>query len=361
MSKTLAVVIGRMQIKHKQHQELIDFAISKSDHTLVLVGSANRCRSPKNPFTFEERKHLIRSVYPDKSTLTVKPLNDFLYEEYMWESDVQRISHKVAQSTGCTKFVIVGCRKEIDGKPDPSTYYLESFPTWKGIYFPQQSDISATELRESWYTQHDNFDEDNENFEASWLVNTPKPVAAHLGRFKGTAEFLWLRQQFHLLQEEVEKECVFRWPIGKDCGDALVHCRAHILLVQRAEGTLGGGLWAMPGGHIHPHETFRQGVIRELKEETLIDLPDIVYDNMSEPQCFSAPGRSERPGRVNSHASFLNVTSKKLPKVTHKGDPKEVSAVRWFPIAQVMAMPTQLFDDHYFIIKRLLAEHKVQN
>ena len=64
MSKLDTIVfIGRFQPFHNGHLEVIRTALSKAKKVLVLVGSSNQPRTPKNPFTFEERRNMIyRSV-----------------------------------------------------------------------------------------------------------------------------------------------------------------------------------------------------------------------------------------------------------------------------------------------------------
>ena len=59
---------------------------------------------------------------------------------------------------------------------------------------------------------------------------------------------------------------------GHMCATAWVmdHQRSHILLVQHR--LLG---WSSPGGHMYPHESTRDGAIRELREETGINSSQI--------------------------------------------------------------------------------------
>ena len=61
---------------------------------------------------------------------------------------------------------------------------------------------------------------------------------------------------------------------------AVVARKNTVLLIQRAEPPYQG-LWSLPGGHIHPGETVRSAILRELQEEAgltvdIVGLADVV-------------------------------------------------------------------------------------
>ncbi len=49
----------------------------------------------------------------------------------------------------------------------------------------------------------------------------------------------------------------------------MIICDNHVLLVK---GWLSAGQWQLPGGGVHRHESARQGALREVREETGIQL-----------------------------------------------------------------------------------------
>jgi hypothetical protein len=58
-----------------------------------MVGSANMARNPRNPFTFDERKAMLRSAYAyeiAEGRLIVEPLDDHPYSDTAWVTEVQR-------------------------------------------------------------------------------------------------------------------------------------------------------------------------------------------------------------------------------------------------------------------------------
>ena len=65
-------------------------------------------------------------------------------------------------------------------------------------------------------------------------------------------------------------------------GSLITNDRGEILLTTCRKW---GGLWVCPGGHLEPGETLEQGIRREIKEETNLDVRDIelvcVQDSIS--------------------------------------------------------------------------------
>ena len=84
----LAIFIGRFQPLHNGHIQNIEKALEVADHVLVILGSANQPRTIKNPFTIEERRDLIKEIYPT-GRVAVRHVEDYLYQETRWVQSVQ--------------------------------------------------------------------------------------------------------------------------------------------------------------------------------------------------------------------------------------------------------------------------------
>jgi len=59
----LLFFIGRFQPFHIGHYEVLIQALSMADTVLVLIGSAGKPRSIKNPWTYDERENMVRSSF----------------------------------------------------------------------------------------------------------------------------------------------------------------------------------------------------------------------------------------------------------------------------------------------------------
>ena len=62
----LGFMVGRFQMLHKGHESLINEGLELCDRFVVLLGNAEESRTKNNPFTFEERKEMIKMIYGNR-------------------------------------------------------------------------------------------------------------------------------------------------------------------------------------------------------------------------------------------------------------------------------------------------------
>jgi 8-oxo-dGTP pyrophosphatase MutT (NUDIX family) len=96
----------------------------------------------------------------------------------------------------------------------------------------------------------------------------------------------------------------------------LVVCDQQVLLVK---GWLGDGKWSLPGGGLHRHEDPRQGVKRELLEETALDLPLAAFT-------FVANLTGHNHGLTFKYDLFVAEVAAALPVARQ---PREIAATNW--------------------------------
>ena len=58
------IFVGRMQPIHLGHQHIIDTIIADGLEPIVILGSAQECRTEKNPYHPLERIHMVKLIYP---------------------------------------------------------------------------------------------------------------------------------------------------------------------------------------------------------------------------------------------------------------------------------------------------------
>lgn len=338
------VFIGRFQPVHNGHIHVLNEAIKCARKgVIVFCGSVNGPRTPKNPFTFNQRSNLIHSAWLKDCIITnhipmlqVLAVKDYRYSNTAWMESIQ---HQVDQTTGGSNSVaMIGYHK------DDSSNYLDWFPQWKFISVDVDESaetINATDIRDIL------FDNKNTAFLSGVL---PQYSMQFLNEFKQTPEYARLKQEHEINQAYKRRWSVAPFPPTFVTTDAVVTCAGHILMIQRGDAP-GKGQWALPGGFLEMKERIVDGAVRELKEETEIDISEKALKGLIRAQdVFDSPNRDAR-GRCITHA-FLFVVDTfkgKLPKVRGSDDAADA---KWIPIAELDE--TIIFADHYDIIMKLL-------
>lgn len=135
--------------------------------------------------------------------------------------------------------------------------------------------------------------------------------------------------------------CCYKYPhpaVTTDCvvfGFDGVHL--NVLLVERRNEPFKGK-WAFPGGFLNIDEDAPEGAMRELREETGLEL-----NHIEQLGAFTAPGRDPRE-RVISIA-FLS-----LVRVAEVNAADDAAAARWFSIDKL----PELAFDHSLIFEKAL-------
>jgi len=105
------------------------------------------------------------------------------------------------------------------------------------------------------------------------------------------------------------------------CVGAVAVADGQLLMVRRGRGP-GSGRWSVPGGRVESGETIRQAVVREVAEETGLQV-----------RCGDLLGWAERIGPRHHFVilDFLVTVSDGRSPVA--GD--DAAEVRWFPLPSV--------------------------
>lgn len=339
MRADLAVYIGRFEPLHNGHVAVLARALREADRVIVLVGSADAPRTPKNPWSFNERAVMIRAALgADAGRVTIAPVADHLYNDNAWIADVQAaVDAERERIAPDGRVALIGHLK------DASSYYLKAFPQWDLIDAEAVPMLSATEMRRHLFAG-----------DAGALrlmeANVPAPVFEMLGAFRNTEAFAALLDEYHHLETYRAAWAAAPYPPTFVTADAVVVHSGHVLLVRR-KAQPGRGLWALPGGFVRQDESLRDAAIRELREETRLKLPvPVLKGSIRGEAVFDHPDRSAR-GRTITHAFHFDFPAGELPPV-RGGD--DAARARWVPVAEARRMRGLLFEDHYFILEHFL-------
>ena len=329
------VYIGRFEPFHVAHLASVNFALEQCETLIVVIGSCNKPRTTKNPWTAAERGAMILDslTYEQQQRIKFVLANDHLYNDNVWVTSVQRQVSEI--TTGGTEhasptIALFGHEK------DDSSFYLRIFPQWKFIETDEIKGVKgATEIRELYFRG-----------DAEFRGYLPNAVIHFLVKFRETPEFEKLKEEFHFIESYKEAWRGAPFPPMFVTVDAVVFKSGHVLVVKR-KGNPGKGLPALPGGVLTQKETTRAGAIRELREETGIKVPNAQLSSaIVDSHVFDHPGRSLR-GRTITHAFAIDLGTGELPRVRGSDDAEKAW---WMPLNEVFASESSFFEDHFHII-----------
>jgi len=335
MTKTsYSVFILRGQPFHLGHKSIVQKALKETQAVLIIVGSYRSPVTIKNPWSFDLREDMIRGCFSsdDNARILVKPIRDFLYSIHTWVTSLQSI---VTANTDSAYITLYGHFK------DDSSFYLNLFPQWKLVPMSNikmiDTSIDGTLIRKMMYEG-----------DSTWRCFVPDYVVNKIEEYIKTDEFQRMVREYNFIQKYKKSWEKAPYPPTFVTTDAVVVQAGHVLLVVRGKEP-GKGYYALPGGFLNQKETIKQCTVRELKEETKIDVSAIVLEkSITETATFDHPNRDFR-GRTLTHASLIELDyNRPLPKV--KGADDAAEAV-WMPFNELGLHEEKFYADHLHIIQ----------
>ena len=331
----VAVIIGRWQIPHRGHESLRRAALALAPKVIIVIGSAWHSRDPRNPFTMHERQQMIEAVLTpeERARVIFLPVRDY-YDNERWQAAVQ--AGVAAHTDRADRITLVGFKK-----PDTEGY-LDIFTGWALHEVTQEHDISATDLRRVY------FETEDRETALTLIGNYVEP---------GVVQYLeaWAKlPAYRQCAAEHKAVAAYRkeWPAPYYLtADSVLQFQDRILLVKRKD-VIGRNLFALPGGFCDPNEQFYTAAVRELAEETHYrPLASRLKAALKGKAVFEHAQRSPR-GRLVTMAFHFDFGNLAFPEVRPQNC--EIKALEWVPIADLVGMEDQLFEDHACILDHFL-------
>lgn len=327
---SVAVVCARFQPPCRAHVEAVRLAAACHARVLVVLVGADEACSLTNPWSLAARRALLMAALPGMRPDTCLALRDRRYERLRWSTEfAARVGEHLPPAASVRVIADPGSSAWIPPLPvqwprqAPATpfgpaeqalrtglLWRATAPDWSALA-PLLAPGTDALLRES--------------------LATP-PLAA-------------LREEAAYLTAYRETWAAAPYPPVFVTVDALVTWRDEVLLIER--GRLPGrGLMALPGGFVDPSETLATACVREVREETGLELAAEVP---AAARVFDDPERSLR-GRTITHVFHFDLDpARARPAVAGADDAR---AARWLP--QAGLGPAQFFEDHYAILQHML-------
>lgn len=336
----LSVYIGRFQPFHIGHLALLRQALEHAPRCVVVLGSSNQARTPRNPFTWNERADMIRQALgpAERERVVFLPVRDY-YNEGRWVEAVrQGVAQILDKNSGTV--ALIGHFK------DATSEYLRNFPGWALLPQDKQSPVDAVHLRDALFKGESNTDAALSVMSA----HLPAGTLGYLRAWTGLPFLAPLAEEWRMLRKYHDAWAAAPYPPVFVTVDAILKCAGHVLLVQRGRAP-GKGLYAVPGGFIEARESVYQSALRELREETSVGLLELnLRHALKGVNVFDHPDRSLR-GRTITHAHFFDLGPSELPEV-QAGD--DAAAALWVPIERLGQMEDRFLDDHFHMLDHFL-------
>lgn len=346
-----SVVLGRFQIFHNAHKKLLDEAFTQADHVIVVLGSHLAALDIRNPFTTAEREEMIRRVYPD-ADLDFVVVPDRYYNDKIWLGDVMSKVRETVEA----RCMITG--EEYHPRAvclcgyykDSSSYYLDYFrEVWSNEtrVFKKGERLSATDIRKNYFSGSN---------VVGWQQQVPAEITNYLLEYQKhkPEQYQYFVDEYRFINAyKTKTQSKSDYPIQFVTVDAIVVQNGHVLLVTR-KAAPGKGLWALPGGFVKPNESLENAVLRELKEETSIQINKSELRNrcLKEQHVFDHPDRDLR-GRVFTHGFFFELEDNK-PRPGVKGGDDAAKAF-WKPWDEIIRYSDRVYSDHVHILTYFLS------
>lgn len=308
------IFIGRFQPVHQGHIHALGIAASQVEQLYIFVGSANQCRSIKNPWTFTERKNMLMAKLHAQRIYNYEiiPLNDYPYSNTQWMSDVRASIEHYTPS----KPVLFGHMKE-------GNNYLKWFPDWQFKNIEAMYNINATEIRTRMFQMND--------------PEMPQTV----------------KDDYAFYQKEKTLFANYPFPetLNFNCADAILECQGHVLVIERRFAP-GKGSFALPGGFKNREESFLDCAIRELIEETNVRVPEkVLRGSIVKTELFDDPKRSFGIPR-NTLAVYMRINPDPDGSLPRANGADDAASCKWIPLTDALNK-IELYDDHKAIISKI--------
>lgn len=358
------VYIGRFQPVHCGHIHVIRKALEQCQTLVIVVGSDQKARDIRDPFTTKERINLIKLSLDREELERIRfaPQVDYMYNDDRWIASIQASVHSIIANEPWTpdgvRIGIVGYSK------DHTSYYLKKFPQWEFVTVTPINSQNSTDFRKALFEVAPLYVAIDVKTGTSKTHKLWHQYCANEKVVKWLHDWIYggvegrSFTEFKRLQTEYEFIKLYKkdwekapYPPTFMTVDAIVRQSGHILLVTR-KAQPGNGLWALPGGFVNITETLEEAVIRELYEETKISVPiPVIKGSIVGRRTFDNPQRSTR-GRTISECFDIKLNDGyELPKVKGSDDADKAF---WVPYSEIVTKRDMFFEDHFSMIQAMV-------
>ena len=341
----LAACVLRAHPLHNGHLHLIRCGLQQAAHVLVALADAHQARTPRTPFSVAERQAMLRQSLSDaeRARVHVVPLRNHPTRAER-ESSLQRHAQALLSALGWpvdSRVHLLECTAHAD---DPQALQP---PGWTRQAVRPGVPVRSEPLLDAW------FDAGPVPTEHTWLTLAPHLPAASLQAMQAltsSPHYPVLAEEWRMLRDYRQAWSSAPYPPVFVTVDTVITCAGRVLLIERGQAP-GRGLLAVPGGFLDARDSTWQSALRELREETGLDMPaQEAAARLRGQQVFDHPDRSQR-GRTITHAFHIDLGDRPLPRVEAADDAR---AAQWVALDALPSLEDRFHDDHFHMLNHFL-------
>jgi bifunctional NMN adenylyltransferase/nudix hydrolase len=351
----IGVVVGKFSFVTREIFHVLRKASDENDHVLIFVCSADRSKDYTMPFNKHDRADNILKTFEvndglEKEDFSICLVKDNPVNKRQWITDVHS---KLNERLNALYVDRKNLELNVYVSSESNHRYENIFP--EPIFNVNKVDMGISqELYEDFYGM-----EDISSHIAPNMTNLYDKFRKDewYDTYRKGYDFEDLKEEYEAVKFQKSQWEAAPFPPTFVTTDAVVYYKGYVLVVKR-KGAVGKDLYCLPGGFLSQGDTIEEGVVKNLKKDTNIQVHEnILSSNVRKVKTYDDPIRSLR-GRIITNAGLVeldNVTSLKgFPKVRKTKSQKEHAG--WFSLFEIENMRDMFFEDHYYIIKDLLSE-----
>jgi len=329
MTKMHIVLAGRFAPFGHAHLARVVDEIESGKTVTILVTGADASLSSRLPWTAAERLEMCRQALAEFG----EQIDFVADDDHPYDPEAAR---------GAMVATLTSAMKRVTEKSEPphlgDNLYLEG----ASRLYMTTDDLTADEdrARAAYFAGDD----------AVLKTCVPPVIFDALQRLRQAESFKDMADEYRYVTDYRKSWEVAPYPPIFVTVDMVIVHSGRVLLIQRG-GQPGRGLWALPGGFVDADETLEEAALRELREETGLDLGwSDERVKLKASHVFDDPQRSAR-GRTITHAYHVELAADETPMVTASDD---AAAAHWLAIEDLSSLRNQFFEDHGHILNFFL-------
>jgi bifunctional NMN adenylyltransferase/nudix hydrolase len=333
--------IGRFEPYHNGHDTVARVGLERGSKIIFILGSAHEPRMPKNPWNVTERAAMIRhslAEHSDRVLIGAVVTHGALTR---WMGDVQReVNRLIVQDGGDPTTATV---RILGRDKDASSYYIHHFPQYGPLISVERSEVmGATEMRDHYFAA-------DRGGDLLIQANVPTPVYDLVMAFRRAPAYAGLVR----CHEELKRYRITYGPGPFLTVDSAILCQGHVLLVTRKNHP-GMNQLAMPGGFKDPRETLLDAALREVTEETHLEVSkEKLRASLRQTLVLDAVDRDPRADMVSHVFVFVLNEETVLPTISAVGG-DDTKKAEWMPVSEMLNMRERMFADHFPTLERIV-------